>query len=374
MMRRRGRWAWAALGGVATLVAGIACWFAVTGPDPWPARGSIPMDGSFLGFSADGRRAWTGYAAPMTEWDVATGAEVRTLDGRPLRKRFPSADGRRFVGWEGDYMTASSAVVVRDDATGAVARRFPVPGQQGFELAFRADDRQVEVALLVSLPAMAVVTWDLATGVESRRMVNGPGPGFSWPVAHAADGRTWAYLDFTRDAIQLWDAINDRPLGPALRTATTRRDVMTRWVAAAFAPDGRTLVAAHGDGQAEVWDVATGRLIRLLPLHGGKVAVGRLLVAPDGRTLAATGSTPTPPSWAATAWDRVYNHFTGRHPATPGLEAVAADLATGRVLARRRGCWAVALSPDGRTLVTQDHGGETYDFRPIPPVSPGEAP
>src|SRR4051794_34734319 len=39
--------------------------------------------------------------------------------------------------------------------------------------------------------------------------------------------------------------------------------------AVAFAPDGRTLASASGDGDARIWDLATGKTLHTLTGHNG---------------------------------------------------------------------------------------------------------
>src|SRR5438128_1935881 len=55
----------------------------------------------------------------------------------------------------------------------------------------------------------------------------------------------------------------------------------------AFAPDGKLLVSACGDGVLRVWDVATGREKR--HKDGAARGVQRIAWSPDGKTLALGG-------------------------------------------------------------------------------------
>ena len=284
------------------------------------------------------------------------------------RKQLAS-DGRRFVGWVGDDFGAGE-VVEGDAATETIERRFPVQGVQSVDLAFRDGDRTIEVVLGNRQGAMAVATWDLSTGTETRRALAGPGPSCTRPVAYSPDGRTWAYLDKTRDAIQLWDVATDQPRGGPLRTPTSRRDLVHwAWTAATFTPDGRTLIVGRADGQVEFWSVAEGRVDRIVRLHPVGVTPMHLIVLPDGRTLASNGTNLASRSWLVDAWREASFWLTGKNAPDWSVETVLADAATGQVRARASRCQTVALSPDGRTVVTWAHDGRCA-FRPFPPTSP----
>ena len=58
-------------------------------------------------------------------------------------------------------------------------------------------------------------------------------------------------------------------------------------LALAFTPDGRSLVAAHGDTRVRVWDPGTGQLQATLEGHDGYLS--DLACSPDGQFLATSG-------------------------------------------------------------------------------------
>lgn len=106
----------------------------------------------------------------------------------------------------------------------------------------------------------------------------------------------------------------------------------------AFSPDGKVLATGSADGLAKLWDLETGRVVRTLAGHKGRI--DSLAWSPDGKTL-ATGS-----------FDHTANLW---------------DVDTGRVkhaLTKHRfGVTAVAFSPNGKLLVTagRDDTAELWD-------------
>ena len=232
-MMRRSKWPW--IIGVAALLAvgGVGVVFAWSKRDPWPPRlvipGPVPGQGMAWGYSPDGRWFRTTSVAGLTLWDTTTGERGVTVPPPLVWRKTVSNDGRRFVGWVGDDFAAAE-VVVGDAATEAIEQRFPVQGVQGTELAFRDGDRSIRAVLSDRSERMAIATWDLASGAESRRAIRGPGASYTRPIAYSPDGQIWAYLDVTRDGLQLWDVGADRPIGGLLRTPTTERNLSAwRW-------------------------------------------------------------------------------------------------------------------------------------------------
>jgi WD40 repeat protein len=155
-------------------------------------------------------------------------------------------------------------------------------------------------------------------------------------VGFAPDGRL-IVTGGSRDAVQLFDPATGRLL----------RRFSYRWCraqCALFAADGETLLCgghihtSEGKvGRVLRWNLKTGRHRR--PLLGVKEDVGFISFSPDGRHLATGGDEGTAWLW---------------------------DLKTGRVLATfkcRAKCWrVVAFSPDGHTLaVTAGSAVELWD-------------
>jgi WD40 repeat protein len=142
-------------------------------------------------------------------------------------------------------------------------------------------------------------------------------------------------LTFTADGRQLVSASHDSTIriwdARSLReTAVLRRpgSGIHSWVlGVALTPNGRSLVSVGRDGRAEAWDLASRRVTRSWAAEESRPDVSMALAA-DGRTVVTAGH-----GEGVRLWDR-----------TTGKRKGSLTQADGRVV----------LSPDGRTLATQD--------------------
>ena len=137
------------------------------------------------------------------------------------------------------------------------------------------------------------------------------------------DGRVLASIHYGRTEVQLWDVAT----GALLKTLTghTGRDLAS----ITFSPDGTTLASGSYDKTVSLWDVATGALLKTLTGH--TYPVFGVTFSPDGRILASSGG----------GYDRTVRLW---------------DVETGALLktliGHTRGVFDVSFSPDGRILAS----------------------
>jgi RNA polymerase sigma factor (sigma-70 family) len=197
-----------------------------------------------VAFSPDRKTLASGNAhGTVSVWEVATGREVRVLQGRQ-----------------------GAVVSVAFSSDGKL-------------LAARGEDGDI---YLWEAPA-----WGQARHIDAPPAKLPPShtgsTGWAFRVSFSPDGKTLAAAagDLTgRDnEIRLWDV----GTGKELRRFRGHQGAVRSF---AFAPDGKTLASAGDDKTVRLWGPDTGKQLLLLR-HGGKVAA--LAYSPDGKTLAAGG-------------------------------------------------------------------------------------
>jgi WD40 repeat protein/tRNA A-37 threonylcarbamoyl transferase component Bud32 len=186
--------------------------------------------------------------------------------------------------------------------------------------------------LLAACKDACVHCWDVAEGKEVGPALEVPrlSPA-TWAgvVEHSPDGRTVAVA--SNDYVTLWDAATHQRLGAPL----AHRPGMI-W-GLAFFPDGKRLATCSDDGTAQVWDLATRKVV-LGPLrHGGPPGYYTLAVSPDGQTLVTAGEDGRVVRWQT---------WNGK-PSRPDL-------------LQDKGVVSAVFSPDGKGLLTSTRAGTLH--------------
>jgi len=274
-----------------------------------------------VAFSPDGRTVLSGDCA----W------QVNRWDGRSLKRLVPARDVGSVVcglAFTPDGRTALAGVMqgnalLRLDVE-AGTQAPPLKHLEGVVAVACTPDGRV----LVSGGGDQVTRlWDSATGRPFGPPLPARGSVLSVAVSH--DGRFVA-VGSDEGAVRLW-----RLVPGALRRAWRHP---LRAVSVAFTPDGRYLRTGNGGGHGSEtarWEVSTGRRVEPTLRHtNGLGWVGGLAVSPDGAFVyTADCQNQVVHRWEARAGKEL--GVTGRH----GDEVMS-----------------LALSPDGRRLLTATHG------------------
>ena len=346
-------------------VVGLVTFATLSARDPWPVRVVIaPLgDARSQGFTADSRSYLTSTGTVLSSWDAVTGQAQSIPADLVVDRRSYASDGQSFVGVSGADFAASEVVWV--EATfGAIRARYPIQGLQILHPTLEEGGRTIHAWIGDRRHLKAAVTWDVASGVETRRAILGPeaaGLPRNMPPVRTPDGRVWPYFDPTAPGVRLWDVEAGQSVGSLLRSPTSEPGVAPH---ALFTPDGRTLILGGTDGRIELWDVAQGRLLRSILVHPDRLAFVDLAIAPNGRTLASAGRVDRPLSIALGG--RIIAARVLRGSARVATHEVAlVDLLSGRTLARSAGSIKPEFAPDGRSIATQEPDG-TFAIRAVP--------
>lgn len=282
--------------------------------------GTEPVDS--LAVSPDGH----------TVADQTRDGKIRIWDlprGR-LRHTFTNSDDSGEVSAfspDGRTLAIATGGVIRrwDPVTGRQLGTLTVPGGSVRGIDFSPDSRTV-----AATSSTTVRVWDMATGRKRRDFTGHPYPE---AVAFGSGGRTVAAVGLD-GLVRVWDVATGR-------TRTVRGDRIDG-KAVTFSPDGRTY-AVRVDGSVQLREAATGIVRRTF--KDVPVGMNELAFAPDGRTIALPGLDDT-------VRLRDIASGTTRAVVTAGHHG--------------RGVMKVALSADGRTLVTGSNGAPDVRVHRLP--------
>jgi WD40 repeat protein len=293
----------------------------------WPLDSSLWM--SFVAISSDGRTVLGNEAVSLSDahlgfWTFPDGKFLRTLEGVPLAV---SADFR-YLALEKQILDLKAGKPIltmahKQDTLDAAA--FSANGELVAVIASPHIVKGTQLAILRTADG------SVASSFGTRHIC---------AMAFAPNGQTIATGHWNN--ITLWNAQTGSRLAvmisPARKANPDQYWRDGRYLSAvAVSPDGQLVAAGSDDGELQVWNLATRKLVYATSLSGSEVGAEVTAVAfsPDSK-LIAVGS---------------YHDGTLR----------LVDAATGKLLSAVQvsmfGVGAVAFSPDGKYLVTPSNSG-----------------
>jgi WD40 repeat protein/serine/threonine protein kinase len=314
-----------------------------------------------IAFSLDGALVATaGRDDAIKLWNAATGAEIMTLNGHEgsVRDLVFSPDGATLF-------SAASDNSARMWDVGSGAERLTLTGHNDrlTDLALSQDGSRLATASWDGL----IKVWDTATGEELLSFLGDSARVYA--VAYSPDGR-WLAGGGTDAVIKIWDA----ETGEEWLRLPGHKGVIANL---AFAPDGRQLASGADDGAIRIWDVSPAGNREWLTLAGHNWVMFGVDFSPDGSRLATASWDGQVKLWDAQTgvelgaivtgeWRQFAVEFSpnGQQAVTSALNdtAVIWQLDTGEAVHTFSGHGGpildVALSPDGRWLVTVGEGAE----------------
>jgi tricorn protease-like protein len=281
-----------------------------------------------VAFSPDGKTLLSGsHDGTLIQWDVATGKQVRSIEGhREHGRPFEvvsvafSPDGKVLA-------SASSDQTVRlwDAVTGAQLRVF-TGLKHAQDVKFSPDSKWV-----VAANCETVLMWDVATGVllHTFHKVSIDAYG-SYCTSHAAFSPDGRKLIADGGPIQIWDT--------STGTEIRRFEPQGSGFGMALSTDGKQLLLGEdfkgGKGMIELWDAENGKFLRRFPPQENPVE--SVALSPDGR-IGATDSRD--------GFDIESDGFIKLWDLSTGAELR-------KLVGHKRRVAAIAFAPDGKTLAS----------------------
>ncbi len=322
-----------------------------------------------VAFSADGQRALTSSDdATVRLWDLETGEELLRFSGHTdfVEEATFNPVGTQILSASGD-----GTLRLWDIYNGAEVRRLCGHTAGVVDVAVSADGQTALTAEFDHL----IRIWDVATGEQIG--VFDKHTAFPTVLALSPDGRYALsgdasgtdYESTEDDVLWLWDVAT----GEIVQRFTGHAD----WVqAAAFSPDGQTLVTGGKDTWIIVWDVETGEMLHRIEEFDDWVDA--LAFNADGSLLLAGGDVQDPRIvlFDAQTWQPLQS-YEGHDGAVEVVQfapdgrrflsgsgdslVLVWDVETGEVVARLAGHTApitgAGFTPDGAYVVSASEDG-----------------
>ncbi|KAJ6583538.1 WD40-repeat-containing domain protein [Mycena vulgaris] len=218
---------------------------------------------SSAAFSLDGLHVISGSGDKVRIWDVATGKQLKKLDGHDDKVRSVafSQDGLHAISGSRDQ-----TVRIWDMATRKQLKQLDGHEAMVWSVAFSPDGLHA----ISGSGDKTVRIWDVATGTQLKQL-NGHDD-MVLSVGFSPDG-LYAISGSDDKTVRIWDVAT----GKQLKEMDGHDGGVN---SAAFAPDGLFAISGSDDRSVRIWDVSNGK--QLKQLEGHKERVWSVAFSPDG--------------------------------------------------------------------------------------------
>jgi WD40 repeat protein len=260
-------------------------------------------------------------------WEVATGKRRVAIE--PERRRTLTGL-ESFVLWPGSLiLSADGTTLGALGQQGKLALWDTTTGRERAGLQGSGEEVAIRLTLLPDGKTLAGLSRDsqirlrdLTSGKEVRRIPRSS-EGNVVGLSFSRDGKAFATMDWTGKVLLGEMITADRRL---VLEGKAGPEEFRSFPVLAFSPGSRALAAAGGPLKGiVVWNLLTGKQVRMLPAHDGRVT--SLHLTPDGKRLLSAGTEGTVLFWDISDLDR-------------SLKPEPAPLAAGQV----EGLWGKLLS------------------------------
>jgi WD40 repeat protein/uncharacterized caspase-like protein len=297
--------------------------------------------GTFIGFSADGKKIGTGgFGTPTLLWETETGKQLLTLKGR--------SNMAYAVAFSADGNQLSAGGRTRWDLrTGRGLRLTKTPSDKLFAMP-SPDGKRIA---MFALNDNAITILETTTGRSLQTLTRSASGGGVEIVTFSPDSRLLAarYMEaqasqgaqpsggIPSSQVKIWDVISGSEV-QTLTLGSAPNEV-------GFSTDGKSLITVAGQGEVVMWDVASGNRLRnfAAPAAASPNPLGNLGSLPNMGTLpnmGKRGSIPNMPTMPSMPSMGDINSM---------ITNVLGTMTSGTM---GKNVTSIAFSPDGRVLAT----------------------
>ncbi|MBW4515807.1 MAG: hypothetical protein KME11_11330 [Timaviella obliquedivisa GSE-PSE-MK23-08B] len=309
-----------------------------------------------LAFSPDGALlASSGDDGKVRIWDGGTGALIQSFEGdrRLWSVAFHPMESSSETSSSYCLATAGDDQLIRlwHPLTGECLSTYPGHTSKVWSVAFSPDGRM----LASGSDDQTIKLWDIETG-RCIKTFQGY-KNLVWSVAFSPAGNQIASA--SEDGIvRLWQvpqAISSQAiLSQAIASTQTRSQSIAcqemighegRAWSVAFSPVGQLMASGGDDQTIRLWNVNTGRCLKVLQERSGQVR--RVLFSPQGNLLATNSNDNTVKLWDVTS---LYPQPLGEKLSEQRSSSSVSRLRT--LQGHHQRVYGIAFSPDGQQLIT----------------------